>query len=118
MKVSSSTSLSPCLGCRGAEVIKQQIQVNEQNRLLEAERKDQETQAMLQYLEKLQEEDMTALQRKRETQHKLMEEVAQCNEEIQGLKLRQREQEKLEDLKVMEYLKEKEVCVCVCVCIV
>lgn len=94
---------------RGAEVIRQQIQLNEQSQLLEAERKDQETQAMLQYLEKLQEEDMAALQRKREAQHQLMDEVAQCNKEIQDLKLRQREQEKLEDLKVMKYLKEKEV---------
>lgn len=91
-------------------MIKQQIQLNEQERLLEAERKDQETQAMLRYMDKLREEDMDALQRKREAQQHLMEEVAQCNKEIQDLKLKQREEEKLEDLKVLEYLKEKEVC--------
>ena len=78
--------------------------------MLEAERKDQETQAMLRYMDKLREEDMDALQRKRAAQQQLMEEVAQCNKEIQDLKLKQHEEEKLEDLKVMEYLKEKEVC--------
>ena len=102
-------SLSPDLGCRGAEVIRQQILMNEQERLLEAERKDQETQAMIRYREKLLEEDMAALQRKRDAQQQLMEEVAQCNTEIQNLKMKQREQEKLEDLKVLDYLKEKEV---------
>ena len=90
-------------------MIKQQIQLNEQERLLEAERKDQETQAMLQYMDKLQEEDMAALQRKREAQQQLMEEVAQCNKEIQDLKMKHREEEKLEDLKVLQYLKDKEV---------
>lgn len=64
---------------------------------------------MIMYREKLLEEDMAALQRKRDAQQQLMEEVAQCNTEIQNLKMKQREQEKLEDLKVLDYLKEKEV---------
>ncbi len=65
---------------RGAEVIRQQIEMREQARLLEAEKKDQETQSMLRYLERLQQEDMDNLIKKREAQHKLMEEVAKCNE--------------------------------------
>ena len=47
---------------------------------MDAEKKDRETQAMLKYLERLQEEDMENLQKKRHTQKLLMEEVAQCNE--------------------------------------
>ena len=66
--------------CRGAEVIQYQIKGREQQRLLDAEKKDQETQAMLKYLERLQEEDMENLQKKRQSQKQLMEEVAQCNE--------------------------------------
>jgi hypothetical protein len=66
--------------CRGAEVIQHQIKGREQQRLLDAEKKDQETQAMLKYLERLQEEDMENLQKKRFSQKQLMEEVAQCNE--------------------------------------
>ena len=65
---------------RGAEVIQHQIEEREQQRLLDSERKDQETQALLQYLEQLQEEDMESYFRKREAQQALMEEVAKCNE--------------------------------------
>ena len=61
-------------------MIRSQIQEREQQRLLDLEKKDQETQAMLHYLEKLQEEDMAQLQKKRETQRNLMEEVAKCND--------------------------------------
>ena len=66
---------------------------------------------MLKYLEKLQMEDIDNLQKKHETQQQLMAEVAKCNEEIQVQKTRMRELEKKEDIKVMEYLKKKEVSV-------
>lgn len=92
---------------KGARVIQQQIKDNEQQRLLDEERKDQETVAMLQYLEKLQIEDMQGLIKKRETQKALMREVAKSNEEIQRQREIQKDQEKLADVKVMEYLKEK-----------
>ena len=65
---------------KGAEVIKHQIKNREQQRLLDAEKKDQETQAMLRYLERLQEEDMENLTKKKQAQRELMEEVARCNE--------------------------------------
>ena len=65
---------------RGAEVIQNQIEEREQHQLLESERKDQETQSMLRYLERLQQEDMDNLQRKRQAQRTLMEEVAKCND--------------------------------------
>ena len=61
-------------------MIQHQIEEREQQRLLDSERKDQETQALLQYLEKLQEEDMENYLRKREAQQALMEEVSKCNE--------------------------------------
>lgn len=71
--------LPSCCG-RGVEVIQSQIKEREQQHLLNMEKKDQETQAMLKYLERLQAEDMEQLQKKREAQHKLMEEVAKCND--------------------------------------
>lgn len=61
-------------------MIQSQIKEREQQHLLDMEKKDQETQAMLKYLERLQEEDMEQLQKKRDGQHKLMEEVAKCND--------------------------------------
>ncbi|XP_064407345.1 cilia- and flagella-associated protein 45-like [Halichondria panicea] len=93
---------------RGAGMIREQIEDREQRRLLEAEKKDQETQSMLHYLERLQQEDMDNLVKKREAQASLMEDVALCNEEIQRQKLEQREQLKMEDIRVMEYIKEKQ----------
>eukprot|EP00731_Ephydatia_muelleri_P011636 Em0006g530a len=93
---------------KGAEVIQKQILEREQQRLLEAERREQETQAMLQYLERLQVEDLESMQKKKETQKKLMEEVSKCNEEIKRQKLAVKEQEKLIDMKVLDYIKEKQ----------
>ena len=61
-------------------MIRKQIEEREQLRLLDAERKDQETQSMLRYLERLQQEDMDNLQKKRHAQVGLMEEVAKCND--------------------------------------
>ena len=61
-------------------MIRKQIEEREQLRLLDAERKDQETQSMLRYLERLQQEDMDNLQKKRQAQVGLMEEVAKCND--------------------------------------
>ncbi|XP_046852993.1 cilia- and flagella-associated protein 45-like [Xenia sp. Carnegie-2017] len=92
---------------KGAQIIQKQIAENEQKRLLDEQKKDQETQAMLQYLEKLQQEDLDELMKKRETQKQLMEDVNKANEEMQRLRKLKNEQEKLADIKVMEYLKEK-----------
>lgn len=64
---------------KGAEVIQEQINEREQQRLLDVEKKDQETQAMLAYLERLQEEDLENLQKKKASQKTLMEEVAKFN---------------------------------------
>lgn len=64
---------------KGAEVIQHQIQCRKQQRLLDDEKKDQETQAMLRYLERLQEEDMDSIQKKKAVQRALMEDAAACN---------------------------------------
>lgn len=92
---------------KGAEVIQQQIKNREQQRLLDLEKKDQETQAMLQYLERLQGEDLQALLDKKTTQKALMEEVIKCNDEMQVEKARDAERMKLENMKALEYVKEK-----------
>ena len=64
---------------KGAEVIQQQIKNREQQRLLDLEKKDQETQAMLHYLGKLQEEDLEAVEKRRLAQRELMKEVTKSN---------------------------------------
>ncbi len=65
---------------KGAEVIQAQISSNEQQRLLDDEKKDQETQAMLRYLERLQQEDFENRKKKKDKQTELMKEVAKSNE--------------------------------------
>jgi len=64
---------------RGAEVIQQQIQQREQQRLLDAEKKDQETRAMIQHLNKMQQEDYEQLQKKKVAQLDLMKEIDKSN---------------------------------------
>lgn len=72
---------------KGAEVIMDQMKDREQQRLLDLERKDQETQAMLQYLDRLQKEDLEALEKKREKQKALMAEVLKCNDVSEFLEM-------------------------------
>ena len=65
---------------KGAKILDQQITAREQQRVLDAEKREQETQALLKYLERLQEEDLEQLQTKKQAQRDLMEEVAKCND--------------------------------------
>lgn len=92
----------------GASIIKNQIKDNEQRRILEDEKREQEKLAMLRYLEKLQTEDISQLEKKKESQKKIMKDVEVANEEIKRQKETRLQQEKSAELKVMEYLKEKE----------
>jgi len=92
----------------GANIIKTQINDNEQRRILEDEKREQEKLAMLRYLEKLQREDITQLEKKKDSQKKIMADVAKANEEIRRQKDERQRQEKFQETKVMEYLKEKE----------
>ncbi|XP_065920650.1 cilia- and flagella-associated protein 45-like [Dysidea avara] len=93
---------------KGAEVIQQQIEQREQQRLLDAEKKDQETRAMLQHLNKMQQQDYEQLQKKKVAQLDLMKEIDKSNKQIQQQKEELREQEKLEEIKMLEYIKAKE----------
>ena len=61
-------------------MVQQQIAEREQQRLLDEEKRDQEQQQMLRYLERLQKEDMDAMEQKREDQRMLMAEVGKANE--------------------------------------
>ena len=92
----------------GSNIIKKQINDNEQRRILEDEKREQEKLAMLRYLEKLQMEDISQLEKKKESQKKIMSDVAKANEEIRRQKEERGRQEKFAELKVMEYLAEKE----------
>ncbi|ELT97459.1 hypothetical protein CAPTEDRAFT_170976 [Capitella teleta] len=91
----------------GAHQIMEQIEENQQNRLLDLEEKDRENRRMQKYLEKLCEEEAEKLERKRMEQDVLREELHKGNDEIQRMKAMEKEQNKLEDLKVIEWMKKK-----------
>ena len=81
-------------------MIQQQIKDREQHSLLESEKKDQETKAMLEYLERLQIEDIKEMEEKVTRQYILMADIGVANDEIQRQKLLQKEQEKIAESKV------------------
>lgn len=91
----------------GAMKIMEQIQENEQDRLLELERKDHENRAMQVYLDKLCEEEAEKLEKRREEQNMLREELNQCNADIIRRKALDQEQDKMLEAKVLEYQKAK-----------
>ncbi|XP_054760160.1 cilia- and flagella-associated protein 45-like [Lytechinus pictus] len=91
----------------GKTMILTQISQREEERLLQQEKKDQEAQQMLKYLEKLQMEDLKDLDKKRQIQVEAQKEIHRSNEEAEELKRKKQEQEKLADLKVNEYMKQK-----------
>lgn len=91
----------------GAVQVMKQIEQNAQDRLLEQEKKDQESFQMLKYLEKLQMEDLKDLDRKRDEQIKMQQEIDVINQEHQRQKELRTEQEHLAEQKVIEYMKQK-----------
>ena len=66
-------------------------------------------QTMLEYLERLRVEDLNNLLEKRKAQREIMKEVQTANKALKEQKLVQKEHERLSELKVMQYLKEKAV---------
>lgn len=76
--------------------------------MIEEELREQESQALVQKMKEMEKEDVEAAQRRREEARKVMEQVACANQ--QALEIRQREADALreEDLRLADYLKEKE----------
>ncbi|XP_073423073.1 cilia- and flagella-associated protein 45 [Dendrobates tinctorius] len=92
---------------RGKLHIIQQMEENEQSRILQEEQRDQEAQQMLQYLEELQMEDYRDMEKKRQEQLEIQTEIKRVNAENKRKKMERKEQERLADLRVLEYTKHK-----------
>ncbi|XP_040188309.1 cilia- and flagella-associated protein 45 [Rana temporaria] len=92
---------------RGKLHIIEQITDNEEARLLQEEQREQEAQQMLQYLEELQMEDYKDMEKRRNEQLVIQAEIKQINIENERKKIERKEQEKLADLQVLEYTKQK-----------
>lgn len=70
---------------------------------MEEEKKNAEAQALVNYMEQLQDEDVAELMQKREAQLVLKQEVDEINRQALLQRERRAEQEKIQDLKVVEY---------------
>ncbi|XP_066465175.1 cilia- and flagella-associated protein 45 [Eleutherodactylus coqui] len=92
---------------RGKLHIIKQMEDNEQSRILEEEQRDQEAQKMLQFLEELQMEDYKDMERKKQEQLGIQEEIKRVNVENERKKRERKDQERLADLRVLEYTKQK-----------
>jgi len=80
-----------------------------QERLLDLELKDQENHMMKKYLNKLCEEEADKLEKRRREQAVLRTELNTCNAEILRRKELTKEQERLLELKVLQFQQEKAV---------
>ncbi|XP_046553089.1 cilia- and flagella-associated protein 45-like isoform X2 [Haliotis rubra] len=91
----------------GAAKLMEQIQENEQERLFELERKDQENIQMQKYIGKLMEEDQDMKEKRKAEQTDLREELNKANDEIIRRRDVKKLQEQAEELKVLEYQRQK-----------
>ncbi|KAM3616462.1 uncharacterized protein V6R79_018424 [Siganus canaliculatus] len=92
---------------RGLQQIHDQIQIHQEEKLLQEEMKELQKQQLRQEQEEMNLEDLDALQRKRERQQQLHEEVMRINAETMRAKEQRREEEKMADMRDMEYMKKK-----------
>ncbi|NXN14797.1 CFA45 protein, partial [Indicator maculatus] len=92
---------------RGRQGIVRQMEQNAEEQALRDAQREQEAQELLEHLERLKMEDLKELERKQEQQKQIQAEIRRINNENQKLKEKQREQERLEDEKVLEYQRRK-----------
>lgn len=91
----------------GATQILKQIESNHMAKLLDQERKDQEALLLVENQKKMQMQDLAEIEMKIREQRKLQAEIDVINKEHQKQRQVLKEQEKLADLRVIEYQKKK-----------
>merc|ERR1712062_552395 len=92
----------------GARQIMDQIKTNTVARILEEEKKNAESAALLAYIEKLQCEDLGELERKREMQLQIQMEIEQNEKERQIQKERKAVEQTILNQQVAAYIKQKD----------
>ncbi|XP_068172885.1 cilia- and flagella-associated protein 45 isoform X2 [Antennarius striatus] len=91
----------------GMQQIYEQIQKRLEDKNMEEEMKEHEKQRIRDTLEKMNLEDLQALEKKRKEQQLLQVEIMRINAETMQTKEQMREEEKLADLREMEYIRKK-----------
>ncbi|KAJ1554893.1 Cilia- and flagella-associated protein 45 [Nowakowskiella sp. JEL0078] len=93
---------------KGAAKIREQIEERHEAGLLEQERRDQETKAIMKTIKAMQEQDKNEKLSKIKSQRLMMLEVAKANNESMERKKQAKLAEEEEDRKVLQYLLDKE----------
>jgi len=101
-------SLKAAKRMEGARQIMDQIKSNTEVRILEEEKKNAESAALHRYIEKLQNEDLHDLEQKRELQLQIQKEIEILNNQQQLQKEKRMQEDKMQDMQVKAYIKQKE----------
>nr|XP_046246313.1 cilia- and flagella-associated protein 45 [Scatophagus argus] len=91
----------------GMQQIYDQIQKRLEDQKMQEEMKEQERQQIQEQQEKMNLEDLKALEKKKEEQQHLQEEIMRINAETMRAKEQRREEEKLADMRDVEYIRNK-----------
>merc|ERR1711998_437993 len=97
------------MGRRGAQVIIEQIKDRQALRMREEEQRDQERAFILRQIDALKQEEVEQQKAKKIAAHRLMDEVNTANSAAMKIKEEKMLAEKLEDQKILEYQRQKEV---------
>merc|ERR1711977_603415 len=94
---------------RGAQVIIEQIKDRQAQRMREEEQRDQERAFILRQIGALKQEEVEQQKAKKIAAHRLMEEVNTANSAAMKIKEEKMLAEKLEDQKILDYQRQKEM---------
>lgn len=92
---------------RHVKEVMQQIKENEMLRLIEAERKEEESRNINRALIAMQRDEEAKLKKKREDQLKTQLELKKANDDLEHYKIVQKQEQRVADLRVQEFMRKK-----------
>lgn len=93
----------------GALVIVQQMKQREEERIKQAEQREQEAQVMLHRIKELEQKEEEERQGKVVANKRMLQQVMEANNQQARQKLRKKQEELEEDMKIAEYIKQREL---------
>lgn len=92
---------------RHVKEVMQQIKENEMLRLIEAERKEEESRNINRALIAMQRDEEEKIRKKREDQLKTQMELKKANDDLEHYKIVQKQEQRIADLRVQEFMRKK-----------
>lgn len=88
--------------------VQYQVKENELQRIIEAERKAEEARLINKAMIAMEREEAEKLEKKRKEQQKMREDLRMANEEIENFKRIKKEEERIADLRIKEFMRKKQ----------